>query len=217
MFTAIDPAWPFAELVEPVAELTGHLPWAEAKLEPAGTAVHEFAANWMLYCDHYLEQLQLPLVNPQLAATVELDRSETRTAAYGSAQILMARPGQPTIPAPEGSEDEAGAAAMYFFLFPNILLNVYPWGLSLNIVEPLAVDRTRVRFEAWVWAPELYDTGAGSRLAQIEREDEAIVLRAQAGIASRMHERGRYAPTRELGVHHFHRLLARGWNRQFAG
>jgi len=30
----------------------------------------------------------------------------------------------------------------------------------------------------------------------------------QRGIRSRLYDRGRYAPTREQGVHHFHRLLA---------
>jgi len=30
----------------------------------------------------------------------------------------------------------------------------------------------------------------------------------QRGVRSRLYDRGRYSPTRETGVHHFHRLLA---------
>jgi choline monooxygenase len=39
-------------------------------------------------------------------------------------------------------------------------------------------------------------------------EDEAAVLSVQLGIRSRFYAGGRYSPTHERGVHHFHRLLA---------
>lgn len=99
-------------------------------------------------------------------------------------------------------------AAWYFWLFPNVLLNFYPWGLSFNVVEPRGLARTRVRFESWVWRPELRDTGAGAELHRVELEDEAVVEAAQRGVRSRLYRRGRFSPARELGVHHFHRLLA---------
>jgi choline monooxygenase len=224
LFTAIDPAWPFAELVELVAELAGHLPWAHAELEPAGTTEYEFDANWLLYCDNYLEGLHIPHVHPALAQTLDVEADHTRSSSsassassssssWSSVQIGMPRAGTPTIPGPPDGPDGPRPAALYFFLFPNTMLNVYPWGVSLNVVEPLAVDRTRVRYEAWVWDRSTYEQGAGAGLAQVELEDQAIVARVQQGIASRMVERGRYSPRREQNVHHFHRLLARGWNR----
>ena len=40
-----------------------------------------------------------------------------------------------------------------------------------------------------------------------EAQDEAIVQSVQRGVRSRFYSRGRYSPTRERGVHHFHRLL----------
>jgi choline monooxygenase len=216
LFTAIDPAWPFAELVELITELAGHLPWADAALEPAGTAAYELDANWLLYCDNYLEGFHTPHVHPGLAGAVDFDGYETRIASWSSVRIARPRAGAPTVPAPaDAPANYRAPAALYFFLFPNIMFNVYPWGMSLNVVEPLALERTRIRYEAWVWSPELYDTGAGSRLAVIEREDEDIVRRVQQGVRSSLYDRGRYSPRREQGVHHFHRLLARGWNRQF--
>lgn len=217
VFTAIDPAWPFAELVELLTELAGHLPWADASLEPAGTAVYEVDANWLLYCDNYLEGLHFPHVHPELAAALDFSGFETRLGCWSSVQIAMPRADEPTIPAPpDAGADHRAPAALYFFLFPNTMFNVYPWGMSLNIVEPLAIDCTRVRYEAWVWAPELYDRGAGSGLAEIELEDQASVRGLQQGVHSRLFERGRYSPRHELAVHHFHRLLARGWNRSLA-
>ena len=87
------------------------------------------------------------------------------------------------------------------------MLNFYPWGLSLNLVQPLAIDRTRVLFRSYVADPAQLETGAGASLDRVEAEDEAIVQAVQRGVRSRLYTRGRYSPTRERGVHHFHRLL----------
>jgi choline monooxygenase len=98
-------------------------------------------------------------------------------------------------------------AAYYVFLFPNTMVNVYPWGVSLNVVTPLALDRTRVDFDAWVWAPELQGVGAGGDLDTVEAEDEAVVEAVQKGLRARLYAGGRYAPSWEDGVRAFHRWL----------
>jgi hypothetical protein len=85
--------------------------------------------------------------------------------------------------------------------------NVYPWGISVNVVEPQAIDRTRVLFRTFVWDESKLGQGAGSGLDRVEAEDEAIVEAVARGVRSRLYGRGRYSPTRERGVHHFHRLL----------
>ena len=51
------------------------------------------------------------------------------------------------------------------------------------------------------------DRGAGAELDRVEMEDEAIIESVQRGVRSRYYDRGRYSPSREQGVHHFHRLL----------
>ncbi|MHC5004768.1 MAG: SRPBCC family protein, partial [Planctomycetota bacterium] len=100
-------------------------------------------------------------------------------------------------------------AAYWYWLFPNLMLNFYPWGLSVNVVKPLAPDRTKISFLTWVLDESRLGEGAGAELDRVEREDEAIVESVQRGVSSRLYERGRYSPAREQGVHHFHRLLAR--------
>ncbi|HVD51611.1 MAG TPA: SRPBCC family protein, partial [Candidatus Udaeobacter sp.] len=79
---------------------------------------------------------------------------------------------------------------------------------SVNVVTPLAVDRTRVSFLPFVWDAAKRESGAGAGLDRVEREDEAVVESVQRGVRSRLYDRGRYSPAREGGVHHFHRLLA---------
>jgi len=88
------------------------------------------------------------------------------------------------------------------------MLNFYPWGLSLNVVRPLTVERTKVSFLSFVWKEELLDQGAGAQLDRVEREDEVVVEGVHRGVRSRFYDRGRFSPTREQGVHLFHRLLS---------
>jgi choline monooxygenase len=54
----------------------------------------------------------------------------------------------------------------------------------------------------------LLGAGAGGALDEVEMEDEAVVKTVQRGLRSRFYSKGRYSPTREQGVHHFHRLVA---------
>jgi hypothetical protein len=88
------------------------------------------------------------------------------------------------------------------------MLNVYPWGLSLNHVRPLAPDRTRVVYRGYVRDAAMSGRGAGGALDRVEIEDEAVVAAVQRGVRARLYRGGRYSVTHERGVHHFHRLLA---------
>ena len=78
----------------------------------------------------------------------------------------------------------------------------------MNIVKPLAPALTRVSFRSYVWDETRIGSGAGAELDRIEREDESVVESVQRGLRSRSYDRGRFSPTRERGVHHFHRLVA---------
>ena len=51
--------------------------------------------------------------------------------------------------------------------------------------------------------------GAGGDLDKVELEDQDIVEATQRGVSSRAYDRGRYSPTKEKGVHHFHKILTR--------
>jgi choline monooxygenase len=88
--------------------------------------------------------------------------------------------------------------------------------VSVNIVLPQGPRRTRIDFLAYVWDADRRHRGAGGDLHRVELEDEAVVASVQQGVAARLYQRGRYSPSRETGVHHFHRLLARYLNDAWA-
>ncbi|HRH59892.1 MAG TPA: SRPBCC family protein, partial [Chitinophagaceae bacterium] len=96
--------------------------------------------------------------------------------------------------------------------FPNMMFNFYPWGLSLNVVEPQSTGTCKVRFITFVSDERKLNTGAGSGLNSVELEDEDVVQHVQQGIRSRFYRHGRYSVNREQGTHHFHSLIAERMN-----
>jgi choline monooxygenase len=200
LFAGLDAAFPFAELAAPVRERIGFLD--RLTPDPAGSRSYELQANWALYCDNYLEGFHVPFVHPELAKSIDYRTYRTELFTWTSLQVAEAAD-------PADAFAGSNVAAYYFFLFPNLMLNFYPWGLSLNVVVPLAVGRTRVLYRSFLLDPSRRGKGAGAALDEVEREDEQIVEQVQRGIASRLYDRGRYSPRREQGVHHFHRLLTR--------
>ena len=88
------------------------------------------------------------------------------------------------------------------------MFNFYPWGLSVNVVEPVSAGECTVRFITYVLDESKLEKGAGSGLDKVEAEDEEIVENVQRGIRSRFYQHGRYSVNREQGTHHFHRILA---------
>ncbi len=209
LFASLDPATSFDELTRALDERCGWLPLDRAHLDPTRSRDYLVQANWALYVDNYLEGFHIPYVHAGLAQAVDYGSYRTECSAHSVLQLAEAAPGEDAFAPPAESRDHGRRiAAYYWWLFPNTMLNFYPWGLSLNVVQPLAVDRTRVRFASYVWDESRLDRGAGATLDRVEREDEVIVESVQRGTRARLYERGRYSPTREQGVHHFHRLLA---------
>jgi len=192
-FASLSPAANFDDFFDDVQVATSQLPLA--RMQPDATRSHDYEVNahWALYVENYLEGFHIPYVHAALNTVVDYGSYETRVHRYSNVQLAQAKDGTP--------------AAQYWWVFPNLMLNFYPWGLSLNLVQPLAIDRTRVQFRSFVWDASKLETGAGAGLDRVEAEDEAVVQAVQRGVRSRLYNRGRYSPTRERGVHHFHRLL----------
>ncbi|MEN9416446.1 MAG: Carnitine monooxygenase oxygenase subunit [Pseudomonadota bacterium] len=208
-YTSLDPRVPFEAWAGGVFERLAWLPMHTWRHDPSRTREWSFDAHWALYVENYLEGLHIPFVHPGLNTTLDMSGYSYELAPQGVLQLARARPGEPALEPPPGHRDHGTrVAAYYFWLFPNLMLNVYPWGLSVNVVEPLTPARTRVRFESFVADPARLAEGAGGALDAVELEDEAAVCSVQRGLRARLYRRGRYAPHHEQGVHHFHRLLA---------
>jgi len=210
IFASLAPSVKFAEWTIGLQERIGDYPWHLLKLDPSRTKSYSFDANWALYVDNYLEGFHIPFVHKGLNATLEKGEYHVEKLPWGNVQIGIAAEGQPALDLPPTSPDHGKrVAAYYFWFFPNLMLNFYPWGLSVNVVRPQGIQKTQVQFLTYVLHPKLLDQGAGADLHRVEMEDEEVVLDVQKGIRARLYKQGRYSPTMELGVHQFHQMLSK--------
>lgn len=194
MFASLDPAEPFDSFVGDAAAKFAGDKYEANGLRLTSKREYEVNAHWALYCENYLEGFHIPYVHQALNAVVDYGSYTTETFRYSSLQ--------------SGYDDRGEIAARYLFIFPNLMFNFYPWGISVNVVRPVSPAETVVEFLTYVSDESFIDTGAGADLHGVEMEDEAVVESVQKGIRSRFYSHGRYSPTREQGTHHFHRLIA---------
>jgi phenylpropionate dioxygenase-like ring-hydroxylating dioxygenase large terminal subunit len=209
MLVALDPLAPIAEIAAPMTARLAGLPFDRLAFDAAAARDYVVEANWALYVDNYLEGFHIPYIHQSLAGALDYGSYAVELERWSILQVGVAKAGEPKFDLPPSHRDHGrDVAAYYWWLFPGTMFNVYPWGVSVNVVTPLAVDRTKVSFLPFVWDETKRERGAGAGLDRVEREDEAIVEAVQRGVRSRLYDRGRYSPAREIGVHHFHRLLA---------
>ncbi|MBS1600130.1 MAG: aromatic ring-hydroxylating dioxygenase subunit alpha [Bacteroidetes bacterium] len=187
----------------------GWLPVDDFIFHPGLSKDFMVKANWALYCENYLEGFHIPFVHAGLNAVIDFGNYTTELFKWSNLQLGIAKDDEDCFVLPSSSVDYGKKiAAYYFFVFPNMMFNFYPWGLSVNIVKPLNIHETKVSFYTYIWNETKFNTGAGSGLDQVEMEDEEVVENVQKGIRSRFYQHGRYSVTREQGTHHFHRMIA---------
>ena len=198
----------FDEFIEFLDNRIGWMDIEKFKYDSGKDRTYSVKANWALYVDNYLEGFHIPFVHGDLNNILENDSYKTELFSNGVLQIGFAKPGELCFNLPKESIDYGkNIAAYYFWLYPNMMFNFYPWGLSVNIVVPLNSDKSIIIYRGYIGNKDLILEGAGGDLDKVEEEDQQIVEGVQRGVASKSYERGRYSPEKETGVHHFHRLL----------
>ena len=171
---------------------------------------YPFDCNWKVFVDNYLDGgYHVPYLHKGLDSVLDYQQYAIEN---GENYCLQWSP-----IVREGAEAQTGAVrqgdrALYYWIYPNFMVNWYEGVLDTNLVVPLGVNRTEVIFDFY-----FADASAASRernLASIEvgqriqDEDTAICHSVQRGLASRAYVAGRLSVRREAGEHLFHRLLA---------
>ncbi|MHB8636928.1 MAG: aromatic ring-hydroxylating oxygenase subunit alpha [Fimbriimonadaceae bacterium] len=209
LFTSVSPRATFEETFAPLTKRLAWLPIDQFVFDPAAARDYLVKANWALYVDNYSEGFHVPFIHAALNEALDYDDYSCEQFAWANLQLAVGKEGSECFDLPPDSPDHGKRiSAYYFWVFPNTMFNFYPWGLSINVVKPLAQDVTKVSFLPFVWDASKLGAGVGSSLDRVEREDEAVVELVQKGVRSRFYDRGRFSPKREQNVHHFHQLLS---------
>ncbi len=219
-FVALEkPGLSLDEWLAPVRASLGALSLDALRPRPHGEEVREVQGNWKLHAWNYMDTFHIPYIHHApdgLADAIELASYRTELHEGAALQWAYARDPangfDPELVAPRFRDPEKRVFALWWFLFPNATLNLYPWGLSLNIYEPIAGAPDRTRF---VWHHLVLDEAKYAErekrwlLAKVDREDVAALGEVRRGAASGFAPRGRFAPESEAGPHWFHRSVSR--------
>ena len=213
LFAGLNPSFDFQQVIDKMNERVGFLPLNDFSLDTTLSKDFLVHAHWALYCDNYLEGFHVPFVHEDLNKVLDFKSYKTEVYKYCNLQIGYTDDATEVFDLPIDHIDYGkNVAAYYYWVFPNIMFNFYPWGLSINIVKPLDINKTKVSFISYVYDSSKLDKGAGSALEKVQKEDEFVVENVQKGVRSSFYKAGRFSTTREQGVHHFHGLLAKFLN-----
>jgi len=179
-----------------------HLHWVERRR-------YSLNCNWKVFVDNYLDGgYHVPHLHKGLDSVLDYS---SYTIENGEHFCLQSSP----MVSPDRN-DEVGAVrtgrrALYYWLYPNFMLNYYEGVLDTNLVLPLGVNRTEVVFDFYF--ADVSEAARERNLAsinvgdRIQQEDLDICESVQRGLSSQAYQAGRLSVRREAGEHLFHRLL----------
>lgn len=200
------PTSPLADYLKPLPEKTAS--WKLEQLRFVRRKEYEIACNWKVYVDNFQDGgYHVNTVHPTLAGSLDYSQYRTENEGQTSVQISPIKPSADAMV----RKVRSGSQAMYWWIFPNLMINLYQGIMDINVVQPLGPDRCRVLFDFYFQEgeePEFMEQSIAIA-DQIQREDMEICEEVQKGLRSRSYETGRFSVKRESGDFHFHRLLAR--------
>ncbi len=210
LFTSLTPSQNFDKIVAQLNHRLYFLDFNQFEIAEEYNKVYNVQSHWALYVDNYLEGFHIPFVHPTLNSMIDYGSYDTLCEEDVVLQIGYAgKDGAEYFQLPEGHPDFGKKiTAYYYWIYPNLMLNFYPWGVQLNIVKPISPTFTKVEFLYYINDREVWDRMQGDQIGEkTQQEDEWVVEGVQKGLSSRFYTDGRFSPTRETGVHHFHMLL----------
>lgn len=192
------------ELVDAIQRLDlSNLHWFERRH-------YNFDCNWKVFVDNYLDGgYHVPYLHKGLDSVLDYNNYMIEN---GKNHCLQWSP-----IVSEGAEAQTGAVrkgdrALYYWIYPNFMINWYDGVMDTNLVLPRGVDQTEVMFDFY-FPDVVSETARATNFAsiavgqRIQDEDVAICKSVQRGLHSRAYSAGRLSVRREAGEHLFHRLL----------
>jgi choline monooxygenase len=165
---------------------------------------YDIDCDWKTYVDNYLEGYHVGMVHPELAQVLDVSNYKYEATKLWTLQHSpIQNVGDGANPYGDGS-----GWAYYFFIFPNLMLNIVPGRVQTNVILPLGGGRCRVIFD-YFYEPDALGDAARIKADldfsdRVQQEDIEICAAVQRGLASGSYERGRYSPSEETALHHFH-------------
>lgn len=218
-----EPDVPFDALVAPIRESLGKLDLGALKRQPLAGEVRELDGNWKQHAWNYMDQLHIPFIHRKPGGLADaLDLASYRTELHGHAALQWAYAKDPAhgfdagVLHPRFEHPEKRVFALWWLVFPNLTLNFYPWGLSVNLYAPVPGKPLRTLFHwyHWSWDEAKYaQRDEVWMMREVDDEDVDAMTQVARGVRSGFAPRGRFAGEAEKGPHWFHRLVSESVKR----
>jgi len=215
-------AWLGAQLTDEFRALSlNNLKWFEQRS-------YIIDCNWKVFLDNYLDGgYHVPHLHKGLDSVLDysnytiecgprhcLQSSPIVNSAGSSPPLNDSQKFRVGLPPANNSEVAAsrkGERALYYWIYPNLMINCYEGVMDTNLVRPITVDKTEVVFDFYF--TDVSESARPRNLTsvsvgdKIQQEDLDICASVQRGLKSRAYDAGRLSVRREAGEHLFHRLL----------
>ena len=192
-----------SDLTQEIRQLTlEKLHWTERR-------TYKLNCNWKVFVDNYLDGgYHVPHLHRGLNSVLDPGKYTIET---GERFCLQSSPVSTEKADEQTAKVRKGDRALYYWIYPNLMINWYEGVMDTNLVRPLGVDGTEVIFDFYF--ADISESARKRNLAsiavseRIQAEDIAICESVQRGLASRAYTAGRLSVRREAGEHLFHKLL----------
>ena len=176
------------------------------------TVEQEFAANWKIVAEGFLEGYHIrsthhdtffPLQYDNINVVEEFGRNSRISFPYRRIEKLRK--------VPPAERKTSGMLTHVYHLFPNVMIATFPTNIIMTVLEPLAVDRTRIvtyTLSNLAGHEEGRAAIAQGRdfVALGAAEDRDMACAAQRGLAARANDVFTFGLF-EGAIRHFHRNL----------
>ncbi|HVH16404.1 MAG TPA: SRPBCC family protein [Candidatus Angelobacter sp.] len=214
-----EPLAPLRKMIEKVKESIPGIDLDSLKYQPVANEVREVDGNWKQHAWNYMDNYHIRFVHKGpggLAGAIDLETYTTELYEYSALQWAYARRRE------DGFDEQQVAArfrdpkrdrrvlALWWFIFPNLTLNFYPWGLSVNQYLPARGRPDRTEFHWLLYSIDDAKFEQRNKIwlnEQVDAEDIEAISLVSKGAQSGFAPRGRFAPREELGPHWLHRLI----------
>ena len=215
-----EPLAPFKKILEKVKESIPGIDLDSLKYQAVANEVREVDGNWKQHAWNYMDNYHIRFVHKGpggLSDAIDLETYTTELYEHSALQWAYARRRE------DGFDEQQVATrfrdpknsdkrvlALWWFIFPNLTLNFYPWGLSVNQYLPADGRPDRTEFH---WLQYSIDDAKFEQRNkiwlndQVDAEDIEAISLVSKGAQSGFAPRGRFAPREELGPHWLHRLI----------
>jgi phenylpropionate dioxygenase-like ring-hydroxylating dioxygenase large terminal subunit len=215
-----DPMAPFYEFVYNVQGSIPGIDLTRIRHHIVPDELREVDGNWKQHAWNYMDNYHIRFVHKGpggLADAIDLNSYRTELYKFSALQWAYARepehgfkPEQVAARFRDPERPDKRVFALWWFIYPNLTLNFYPWGLSVNQYMPVPgrPDRTLFHWLQYSLDQEKFKQRDKVWLnKQVDDEDIEAISLVSKGARSGFAPRGRFAPREELGPHWLHRLI----------